>query len=205
MSEKADKIIYSEASICEDLNRKYIGNCKYKVANVFVFLWESDFFVQKDNGYSYEFEVKISRSDFFSDKNKIEKHLILEKGIYRQRKSKYFFNEETKKSECEEWYEEKELNFRPNKFFYVVPKDLISVKEVPAYAGLMYVDECRGISTIKEAPFIHKEKLSFEGVLCNKFYNYWLTERGKRKTAEYELELEKIRFENKLKELNNKQ
>lgn len=182
-------VIHTETSICDELNRKYAGNCKYKLANGFIFKWESDFFVQKDNGYSYEFEVKISRSDYFSDKNKIEKHLILDKGIFRQRKSKGVYNSELKITEWEEWYEESKWDFRPNKFFYVVHKDLISVSEVPGYAGLMYVGES-GIYTVKEAPFIHKDKLKFEGVLCNKFYHYWLN--AKQRIKELEIDVKSL-------------
>lgn len=164
---------HSEGSICNIINAKYNGNCKYKLANGFIFSWESDFFVQKDNGYSYEFEVKISRSDFFSDKKKVEKHLALEKGIYMEKKTEYKFNSETNKNERVEYFEERKRDFRPNKFFYVLPKGLVSVNEIPIYAGLMYVEN-QNIETVKEAPFLHKNKLTFESVLCNKFYHYWI-------------------------------
>ena len=78
----------SEGEICEALNSYFIGNCSYKLANAFIFKedWESDFFVQKQNGYSYEFEVKISRSDFFADKKKVSKHLILSNGNFLEQK-----------------------------------------------------------------------------------------------------------------------
>lgn len=178
---------HSEASICEQLNLKYINNCRYKLANKFIFRWESDFFVQKENGYSYEFEVKISRSDFFSDKNKIEKHLILEKGIINHKRSQYTFNPDLNKNERKEWFEEKECNFRPNKFFYVVPKGMISVNEVPSYAGLMYVDEY-SVITVKQAPFIHRDKLKFENILCNKFYHYWLNSKQTIRELERKVE-----------------
>lgn len=186
----------SEASICDMLNRKYIGNCRYKLANAFIFKhdWESDFFVQKDNGYSYEFEVKISRSDFFNDKKKIEKHLILETGKYQSKGSLGNWNKETRQWEYEEKITEHEHKLRPNKFFYVVPENLVRVEEVPKYAGLMYVPKegYKDIITVKEAPFIHKDKLSFEDVLCKKFYYYWLD--MKKKVRELENEIEKLKL-----------
>jgi hypothetical protein len=181
----------SEAIICTKLNRRYAGNCKYKFANAFIFKgdWESDFFVQKQNGYAYEFEVKISRSDFFADKKKVEKHLILETGKYQRKGSEGNWNSEIKKWEYEDKITEHEHDFRPNKFFYVVPENMIKVEEVPKYAGLMYVpqDDYKGVVTVKEAPFIHKNKLDFESVLCSKFYNYWL--EAKQKTIELEYQI----------------
>jgi hypothetical protein len=138
----------SEGKIQNMLNSKYIGNAKYKVPNIFVFGWESDFFLQKENGYCYEFEIKISRSDFLADFKK-QRHINIQK-------------------------QEKKL--KPNKFYYVVPVGMVSKEEVPNYAGLMYVNDF-SIITIKEAPFIHKEKLKLEDNLCHKFYHYWVNQK----------------------------
>lgn len=183
-------VIHSEASICERLNSKYIDNCKYKLTNAYIFKhdWESDFFVQKKNGYSYEFEVKISRSDFFNDKKKVDKHSILEHGKYTQ-KTYSEWNRDARKWN-KETIKEHEHSFRPNKFFYVVPEGMISVNEIPKYAGLMYVpsDRYRNIITVKEAIFIHKNKLNFENVLCMKFYNYWLEQKRLNRLLNLEIE-----------------
>ena len=65
---------------------------------------------------------------------------------------------------------------------------LIKESEIPQYAGLMYSDG-NSIRTVKEAKFIHKEKLNLEEKLCDKFYYYWKDEE--RTTAI----LEKIRDE----------
>lgn len=153
-------VAVNEGHIQTLLNRKYIGNCKYKVPNVYVFKadWESDFFVQKENGYCYEFEIKITRSDFFADFKKKTKHDILQTGTHTV------------------YSGIREHKYRPNKLFYVVPINLIKVEEVPKYAGLMYVEDYTVI-TVKEAPFIHKEKLKFEDKLCHKFYHYWLEQK----------------------------
>lgn len=152
-------VALNETKIQEILNRKYIGNCKYKVANVYVFRydWETDYFVQKQNGYCYEFEIKTSKADFLADFKKTTKHTILKSGA----------------SDLDGFKSHKN---RPNKLFYVVPQGMIEAKDIPDYAGLMYVNEGR-LSTIKEAPFIHKEKLKFEDKLCHKFYHYWLNEK----------------------------
>ena len=68
------------------------------------------------------------------------------------------------------------VNFRefkneklPNKFFYAVPKGLISKDEVPDYAGLLYVDENLNIEKVKDGKFIHKDILD-KNKLWNKTY-----------------------------------
>ena len=58
----------------------------------------------------------------------------------------------------------------PNKFWYAVPENLISVEEVPDYAGLYYILESGEIKTMKRAPFIHKEKHNIDKILLDKFY-----------------------------------
>jgi hypothetical protein len=187
----------TEKTICNALNSKYAGNCKYKLANAFIFKrdWESDFFVQKQNGYAYEFEVKISRSDFFNDKKKVDKHLILETGMFTRKGQFQSWNKELNKWNYEEQTMPEEHKLRPNKFYYVVPSGLIGIDEVPQYAGLMYVHE-KGyldIVTVKEAPFIHKERLDFESVLCSKFYAYWLD--AKRTIIELESDIKMLKWE----------
>ena len=172
-----------EGKICDSLNSYFINNCRYKLANGYIFKsdWESDFFVQKQNGYSYEFEVKISRSDYFSDKNKITKHSILKTGAYNKKSSHISYLNGIR--EVSEETEIVKHNFRPNKFFYVVPSGMITESELPDYAGLFYYEgdiykgNC-GLIKIKDAPFIHREKLDFEKVLCSKFYNYWLNAKN---------------------------
>ena len=162
---------HSEKSIIEILNKKYLKKVKFRVSNIFIFKddWESDFFlIQRESKYCYEFEIKISRADFFNDFKKKDKHSILEKGTYSVTSKKY--NRKLKIYETN--VEDKPWNFRPNKFYYCVPELLIKPEEVPDYAGLIYVTD-NDIYTVKEAKFLHKEKLDFDKKLCTKFY-YWL-------------------------------
>lgn len=50
----------------------------YRLNNVFIFAWESDFLCQSGSGYWVEVEVKISRADFFRDFDK-PKHRLFQK------------------------------------------------------------------------------------------------------------------------------
>ena len=69
----------NESDVQQEIKKKFI-NHKYSLLNTWVFGegWESDYFSITDFGYSYEVEVKISRSDFFVDFKK-PKHKLFEK------------------------------------------------------------------------------------------------------------------------------
>ena len=98
---------------------------------------------------AHEVEIKISRSDFKNDtKNKIDKHLLLEGG---EKLGKFTGN-------------------LPNYFYYAVPDGLISVDEVPDYAGLIYVTPW-GCQVAKEAKKLTDKKFDpVEMNLTDKFY-----------------------------------
>ena len=66
----------------------------------------------------------------------------------------------------------------PNKFYYCVPDGLVKKEEIPAYAGLIYIKD-KEASIIKEAPFLHKNKLDLRNILLNKFYYETLELRRK--------------------------
>ena|ERR1700753_3664 len=109
---------------------------KYCLPNVFFGRIELDVFALTNSGYTYEYEVKISRSDFLADKNKREKHDRYSKALNKEIIS----------------------GFTPNRFYYVCPEGMIAPGEVPEYAGLIYFDG-NYLKEIKPAPFIHKTKI----------------------------------------------
>lgn len=145
------KQAYTEELIQKRLGQFFMSqsNIKFLCENLFVYNWESDLLFFTKSGYVYEMEIKITKSDFKNDfKNKGKKHLLLES--------------ETDKN-------------IPNYFYYAVPENLISIDEVPEYAGLIYmVDYYPYYKIVKTAPKKHKEKYSVEGLkLLEKFYwNY---------------------------------
>lgn len=176
-----NKIKYTEKQIQDVLEKHYNrGGIKYTVSNLYLFKnnWETDFLlIQKTSGYCYEIEIKTSRSDFFNDFKKVEKHTILREGTHQVKKYRCKFDPEAKKTITDHYYVTKEWKFRPNRFYYCVPENLIKIEEIPEYAGLMYVIGDK-VKTVKEAKFIHKEKLDLIKPLCNKFYYYWKNARS---------------------------
>lgn len=158
---------WTEAEVRRIL-RKYAfaeNSLKYCIENLYVFNWESDFLCCTKSGIYYEYEIKVSRSDFRADKKKKNKHLILE-GVQEDR--------------------------RPNYFYYAVPEGLIEAKDVPDYAGLVYIiDYFPFVKEIKPAPKLHQTKFTDEelGLLRKFYFNYrnWLELK--------EYEIEKLRKE----------
>lgn len=63
-----------------DITASLINRChanEFVLQNVFVYDWESDFLYQTKTGYFVEVEIKISRSDFFADFQKKQKHELI--------------------------------------------------------------------------------------------------------------------------------
>lgn len=104
-------------------------------------LQECDVISVSKADYIYEFEIKISRSDFKKDLIKEKHNFIINE--------KYTF---TRKGET--------LWRTANYFNYVVPKGLVSVDEVPDYAGLIYLDDDFNFEVIKKPILLHKTKAS---------------------------------------------
>lgn len=192
--EKEEKFKFTEEYIQKALDFFFAHNSiKYNVNNLYIFDWESDKFIETKSGYIYEFEVKISKADFKNDfKNKQDKHIILE-GVEKYGDKyipKYYkYLEQCKKYgkwSVESFHKYNDNNprymvaghKRPNYFYYAVPKGLISVDDVPEYAGLIYVDTPEAISSfsiVKKAPCLHKEKYNdVELNLTEKFYYNWV-------------------------------
>lgn len=182
------KIEFTEHSIQQALHSFFNPNSvKYEMNNLYVFNWESDKLIITRSGLTYEFEIKISRSDFKNDfKHKVDKHTILSSSFdgnkYMPLFWEYFEKNKHKYPTVELWEEHcrntgYNKNYftdhykRPNYFYYAVPDGLIDVSEVSQYAGLIYVGELGGFTIVKKAPKLHEEKYSeYQLNLAEKFY-----------------------------------
>jgi len=102
-------------------------------------LQECDVISVSKSDYIYEYEIKISRQDFKRDFLKEKHNHILNENFTYIRKKQQFFRV------C-------------NYFNYVVPKGLVSVEEVPDYAGLIYINEDFTFDIIKKPKLLHKVK-----------------------------------------------
>lgn len=117
---------------------------RFMVPNVQMFGWESDFVSVTRDGYVYEYEVKISRSDFRLDLQK-ERHLHLT-GLHAGEPAGL-------------WPTSKRRG--ANYLYYAAPADLLNVDEIPAHAGLITIrTDAKFMLIVKPAPKLHKDKLS---------------------------------------------
>lgn len=102
-------------------------------------LMECDVLSISKADYIYEYEIKISRADFKKDFIK-EKHThIINEKYTRTRKGSLVY-------------------LLPNYFNFVTPRDLISIDEVPDYAGLIYMNEDSSFTIVKKPKLLHKTK-----------------------------------------------
>nr|BDD47714.1 hypothetical protein 16 [bacterium] len=93
----------------------YFQGWRYFLPNVKWFNWESDLLAFDIDGRVWEFEIKLTVSDFMQDMRK-KKHVFMN-----------CRNLATKRL--------------PNRFYYVVPFNLIPASAVPDHSGLVYYRE----------------------------------------------------------------
>lgn len=162
------KFIYSA------LERRYKKTNKFTASNIYFFgrnYKETDYLVVNNKYFLYDIEVKVSRGDFKNDFKKVCKHEILESGKYTSGRSlsmvvdgkRVRINKGDKVVATQ----------RPNRFYYAVPKGLLSLSEVPEYAGLLEIDMTTlEVTKTKEAPLLHKmvNKAETNEILVTKFY-----------------------------------
>ena len=114
---------------------------------------ECDALVITNSNYAVEYEIKISRGDFFADFKK-KKH----KSMRRNDGGKI------------------------SRFYYVMPKGMVSLDDIPQYAGLIYVDKSLECSIIKPAPRLRCEKVSDKDI--NRVYRSimfrWLKDQSEK-------------------------
>ena len=172
----------TEAIIQQKLSY-FLSSVRYDIDNLYVFRWESDKLIKTRSGYYYEFEIKISKSDFKNDfKHKKDKHHLLKAMLTGEKHTLTFYREW-------EWNKNRYISFeaferikqhpcyftdkqeKPNYFYYAVPENMIAVEDVPECAGLIYVTEDGWLKTVKKAPLLHKEKYTDDQLgLGEKFY-----------------------------------
>ena len=177
----------TEAEIQYFLYLHFSSGRQYGIPNIYLYEWESDFLSVTRAGRVHEYEIKISKADFNADAVKVEKHQIMETGVRNLNKyeqscfddgEKYGFDIPSFIS-SKMTADKKMTGKRPNYFWYVCPEGIIT--EPPSYAGLIYYSYC--LKIIKEAPLLHKEKIT-QGmerkILTSFYYRYWQLRRNNK-------------------------
>ena len=129
--------------------------------------WECDVFEITAAGYFVEYEIKVSRGDFFADAKKTRQQPTdeFEKiTIYGREHEVRKYRDVTKHAMISDGKPP-----APSRFFYLMPENLVAPTELPAWAGLIYFTETFGPrgdnnaylrfrETVK-APVLHREKV----------------------------------------------
>lgn len=91
--------------------------------------FKPDILIITKSRFAIDIEIKISRADFKADFKKETKHLYLKDKLGKE-----------------------------SYFYYAVPKGLVSIEEIPTYAGLIYVN-VESVEIVKKAPLLSKHKI----------------------------------------------
>lgn len=215
MGRMKEKTEYTEELIQDRLYRHFMSmsNIKHVMENLFVFAWESDLLLITKSDIIYEFEIKISKSDFKNDfKNKTTKHAILESCLSGEKYTPLYYEllEESRKrgEKVEDEFIRRvekhptgsryltETYKKPHYFYYAVPENLISEDDVPEYAGLVYmIDYWPYFKIVKPSPRINTQKYTSDDLnLVEKFYynyRFW-KDKAKKENNNIKLLHEKI-------------
>jgi hypothetical protein len=143
--------------------------------NAFIYLFESDFLVWKENGYTTEYEIKLSVNDFRHDFNK--------KADWKMRPKL----KATKITRHEYLYQ----GHGANRFIYVMPEDVYAkvVDMIPKWAGIVLIkthqNDIIDMYIERTAHFLHKK--TYGNTIRDKMLKamYWKAWGGA--TMEYKL------------------
>jgi hypothetical protein len=125
--------------------------------------FENDVFEVTRAGYWHEYEVKVSRSDFFADFAKC-------KWLWDECGSLFGKEKATKHTLLSSHAE-----FGPSRFTFVVAEGIVELDEVPEWAGLMIVKPARygvNIRQVKKAPRLHGLKHDMQHTKMTCYYRY---------------------------------
>lgn len=162
-----------QSSICTSFD-VLIPNCYTSHDN------EADLLAIRKSGMCDEFEIKISRADFFNDAKKTVQYRSCEwDGIDEQFLAEN--NDYIKTGIIAPWQKPKyeslvDGDMTANYFWYVIKEGIVELDEIPDFAGVFFVDDNGELSRARTAKRLHRNKLSYEERfrLCRKLgFRFW--------------------------------
>ena len=143
------------------------------IPNFYLYRYEMDLFKLTKDQFIVEYEVKITRSDFFNDFKKYH----TEYGEFHEASSSWKDKHNVYK------HDHIRTGAGPNRFVFVVPEGMVSLAEVPRHCGLMYCyvqdEKVWSIQTERPAPMLHKNKFTDYQRLAKSLS--WREDRWRRK------------------------
>jgi len=139
-----------EAKVQIELQKRYGTGWMRAYPNIYAFDWECDLLAVTRSEFLIEYELKANYSDFKADFTKIKKHKRLASG-----------------------------KGTASRFYYVAPYGILSLREIPEYAGLIVYRKSGQeflFNEEKKAPKLHNNHVSPEKLKnLDKamYYKYW--------------------------------
>lgn len=135
---------------------------------------EADLFFIRNSGFTDEVEIKVSRSDLLSDKNKRVWHRNIAYDEFNWKEKGFEFCPSTKPK-----YEALTEGLMSNYFWYAIKEGIGGIEDIPDFAGLLIIDP-DGFVKVKRSPKrLHRNKLTdFEKYKIARkcFYRYLKSE-----------------------------
>lgn len=137
--------------------------------------WECDMWRLTKAGYAEEFEIKISLSDFKADAFKSI-------DLWTPRTNEAG----TRTRETVLKHKELVAGRGPNRFWFVMPKELADKCDIPPFAGLLtcalYDERVSEPQIIKSAPLLNRNKptLNIERTLWTFYWRFWTHETRRK-------------------------
>jgi len=146
---------------------------------------EADLFAIRKTGFCDEFEVKTSRADFFNDAKKKVHYRKMDRNDPLD--LQHF--ELVPRPRVSPWEKLKykalvDGDMTANYFWYVLKDGIVSLEEVPAFAGVIFVDDDGDYWRKRSPKRLHSNKLSYEQrfAFCKKLgFRFWDSRVGKHK------------------------
>ena len=120
--------------------------------------WECDVYAVSKALFTTEYEVKLSRADFLADAKKRRRKYERVGGVWSDRH--------------EQKHQSVQDGEGTNRFYYVVPLGLLSLDDIPSWAGLIELTNRCGRNgwvywhpgVVKRAPSLHRTKVTLDVV-----------------------------------------
>lgn len=178
----------TETNIQKILAHYTIKKAHHPVApNIYLFDWESDFVSVTKTGYVHEFEIKVSVADFKKDSEKTGRHQVLATGSREPTRDEHHLRDRYLQPNPAPWVKTRVdaipglvhgqvFAARPNYFWYVTPENLVAATDIPQHAGLLHISVSGNMTAVKEAPVLHKDKITpqqRDKLIVSCYYRFW--------------------------------
>ena len=140
-----------------------VNSADILIPNYYFGMYEADIFRVNKQGYTIEYEIKISKADFRKDFTKSHRVFVkneqgeIEKEEYTDKRGNKYKRWKTINVTKHQHIQE---GNRTNKFYFCCPEGLIDKSEIPKEYGLIYFTpgEYLRWRIVKQAKFLHKNK-----------------------------------------------